>query len=155
NTDPFQESIIYDPTAPQLDTGSSPTVTAPLTTTSIVVSLAFQNIHVKDDLYGDGAGPGTNDFWGVWVANSTTDVEPAADSGKWLPMEISTPRPSFTIDWSLFGGITNPTGDQDYYIFVKFLDGAGNPTSETIQVRKIHLEANFTKPTLYLPEIHK
>ena len=157
NTAPFPQSIIYDPTAPVLTTTANPTVTAPLSTTSIIVPLEFQNIKVTDNLYGDGTGPGTNDFWGVWVANSTTNVTPDNPGLKWLPVQVSEPGPSFTISWNLFSGLgpQQQQGDKDYYIYVRFLDGAGNPTTSAIRVEKIHLEANPDLPTLYLPGIHK
>jgi hypothetical protein len=122
------------------------------------VPLSFENIAVNDDTYGtqgENLDQGER-FWGVWIANSTTNVAPT-DPDKWFPVQVTTPGPSFTINWSLFGGLTpqQQQGDQDYYVFVKFLDGAGNPTTATIQARKIHLEANPDRPSLYLPTIHK
>jgi hypothetical protein len=159
NSQNFQESLIFDSDVPTLVNSANPAVTGPVSTTNIIVSLTFENIRVNDDTYGtfgENLDQGER-FWGVWIANSRTPTPPpTTDLTKWSPVEVPTHASDFTINWSLLGGLgnqTNPTGD--YYIFVKFLDGAGNPTTATIEVEPITLQSGFDRPTLYLPSIHK
>ena len=114
---------------------------------------------MSDNLYGQqGEGlPSGRQFWGVWIANSRTPTAPT-DPARWSPVEVPTHASDFTIDWSLFGGLGNQANPAvDYYVFVRFLDGAGNPTREAdiIETGMITLESGFTRPTLYLPSMHK
>jgi hypothetical protein len=157
NSENYQATMIFDSGPPTLVMTSNPTVTMPLSTTNIIVPLSFQNITVNDATYGtqgENLDQGER-FWGVWIANSRTSTAPT-DPDRWSPVEVPTHASDFTIDWSLFGNLgdqANPTGD--YYVFVRFLDGAGNPTTAVIQTAKITLESDFTMPTLYLPNLHK
>jgi hypothetical protein len=159
NSQNYQSILIFDSDFPKLTTSANPMVTLPLSTTSIIVPLSFENINVNDTTYGDAENlnPGRQ-FWGVWIANSRTPTPPPTDSPSWSPVEVPTHASDFTIDWSLFGGLgnqANPAGD--YYVFVRFLDGAGNPTREAdiIETGKITLESGFTRPKFYLPSLHK
>ena len=43
----------------------------------------------------------------------------------------------------------------DFYVYVRFLDGAGNSTTKAIEANKITLTAPFTQQTLYLPQVYK
>jgi hypothetical protein len=149
--------LIYDPNPPTLVASQNPTVTAPLSTTNIIVPLSFDNIRVNDTLYGQGEGlPAGRQFWGAWIANSTTNVTSDNPGLKWFPVQVEVPTSTFTLNWDLFTGL--PVSQEqagDFYVYVRFLDGAGNPTAKAIEANKITLTAPFTRPTLYLPGVYK
>ena len=154
-SNPFQQSIVYDPNPPVLDATANPTVTAPLSTTSILVPLAFDDIHVADDTFGELEGlPADAEFWGVLVANSTTNVTPDNPGLDWFPVQVPNARSTFTTTWNLLTGLSNPPAKNtggDVYVYVRFIDGAGNPTEDAIVVHRIRLEPNYTLPRLNLP----
>jgi hypothetical protein len=154
----FERSIIYDPNPPELDTTENPTATAPLSTSTILVPLAFDNIKVTDDQFGPREGlPADAEFWGVLVANSTTKVAITSPALNWLPVQVSA-SDSFTVNWSLLSGLSDPperAAGGDIYIYVRFIDGAGNISEDGITVRKVSLEPNFDLPTRLLPIIFR
>jgi hypothetical protein len=161
----FSSPLIYDPAdtdpseavsntlgLPVLVTAQNPTVTTPASTNNLFVSLSFSNIHVNDNLYDDGQAPNDNDFWGVWVANSPTDLPSDSPLLNWIPIPVSSPGPSFAIDWGLFSGLDQATDRRAgvYFVYVRFLDGAGNPSAEVLKTQTT-LQNPFTMPTLYVP----
>jgi hypothetical protein len=159
NSQNFQTSLIFDSGAPTLVTTGNPTVTTPLSTTNIIVPLSFDNITINDAVYGtqgENLDQGKR-FWGVWIAVSrTTTAPPTTDLTRWAPVEVLNPDSTFTINWSLFSGLDNQSKTAgDYYVFVKFLDGAGNFTTGTIESAKITLESGFTRPTQFVPFAHR
>lgn len=151
---------------PKLASGGSVTDANPQN--SIMRTLQFNGISVTDNLYGKVAGiqPQLADgkqFWGVWVANSRTAInDPVIDAEgtflQWTPIYISNPGSSFSIPWSVFAGLNyNPldaskTGD--YYVYVRFLDGAGNGSREFLST-KVTLTSGFSVPTVSLPVVRR
>jgi hypothetical protein len=137
-----------------LDTSQQPTLTGPaLASDYIVVRLLFTKIHVRDNLYGDGAGPGTADFWGVWVANSPTNVGSDSPTLQWFPVQVETPGPIFTIDWNLFTGLSKAEQRAGaYFVYVRMLDGAGNPSKEVLETQ-VTLAPNYDVARSYIPRI--
>jgi hypothetical protein len=170
NTKTWQKTLIYDPAddpsttitdttgLPVLASGGS--VTAD-TANSIIRSLSFKNISVDDNLYGQQANlpqlAAGKQFWGVWIANTTSPTTTVDDSSlNWYPVHVPTPNSSFTVTWDLFSGLgftadlRNRPGD--YYVFVRFLDGAGNPSTNSIKT-KVTLTAGYDIPTVRLPAL--
>jgi hypothetical protein len=172
NTKTEQKTLIYDPAntdatgiitnantlgLPVLGSGGS--VTAD-NANSIIRSLSFQNITVTDNLYGQqpnlpqlAAG---KQFWGVWIANTTSLTITADDQSlNWYPVRVPTPDSSFTVKWNLFTGLGFTTDLRnkpgDYYVFVRFLDGAGNASTGSLPRLKVTLEAGYDIPTMRLP----
>jgi len=115
NSDTWQKTLIYDPantdtTGTQTNTlglpvlGSGGSVTAD-NANSIIRSLSFQGINVTDNIYGQqpnlpqlSAG---KQFWGVWMANSTSATATADDANlNWYPVRVPTPDSSFTVKWT-------------------------------------------------------
>jgi hypothetical protein len=170
NEKTYNKTLIYDPAntdptgtvtntdgLPRLGTGGSVTANS---ANSIVRSLSFQGISVTDNLYGQqpnlpqlAAG---KQFWGVWIANSTSPTA-TADSANlnWYPVRVPTPDSSFSVQWNLFTGL-NITSDLrnhpgDYYVFVRFLDGAGNASTGSLDKLKVTLTAGYDIPTVRLP----
>jgi hypothetical protein len=116
---------------------------------------------VNDNLYGQQASlpqlPAGKQFWGVWVANTTSSTMTADDpSLNWYPVRVPTPDSSFTIKWDIFSGLgftsdlKNKPGD--YYVFVRFLDGAGNASEGSLKVT-VPLSAGYDIPTVQLPTL--
>lgn len=167
NITSYPSDIVYDPAntnqggtpntdgLPVLANGGSATVDS---VNSIIRKLTFQNISVNDTAYGqfENLQPGRQ-FWGAWIANSTTPVaNPNSANLQWFPVHVLTPSSGFTLTWNLFNGIApEQRVPGTYYIYVKFLDGAGNATIGTLPAVQAQLSAGFSVPTLYLPQIGK
>lgn len=63
-------------------------------------------------------------------------------------------RPNFSVSWNLFNGIAPASRVAGtYYIYVKFLDGAGNATVGTLPAVQVNLTQGFSVPKIFLPEI--
>ncbi len=166
NTTQVSRSIIYDNTPPVISDAASGTLTPldsagnPVTGISVdptdpdlpdedlLVELRAANVQISDNLYGNAADE-PFPFWGLWVANSTTSVDPtdqdALNALNWstaavAPSNVSTaPGGRYTIDvfdWSLAAGIESEliTDDQPtpVYVCAKALDGAGNPSVQAV-----------------------
>lgn len=127
NTYDVTQTIIVDTTKPVLAEGASFTITSDPNAT-ILEKLSFSNVQVTD------AYPGG--YWGVWVANSLTQVNDTSTLN-WTPVELETKGTSPVLeDWSVLTGLNRSvssfTGSQTFYIYVRFLDGAGNPTDQVV-----------------------
>ncbi|HJZ49615.1 MAG TPA: hypothetical protein VKE41_20700 [Roseiflexaceae bacterium] len=162
NTRAWSFSMIYDPPTPGglpvLKSGGN--VQAD-TANSVVRTLTFQSISVNDNLYGQSGEnlPAGKQFWGVAIANTTSPTVTVDDSSlQWYPVRVATPGSSFSLQWNLFSGLgytsdlANKPGD--YYVFVRFLDGAGNPSSASLKT-KVTLDAGYTLPTERLPMLSR
>jgi hypothetical protein len=146
-------TLTYDNVDPVLNSGTPGTLglSSPLPQATLLATLTFSNVNVTDNAY-----PGKG-FWGVWVANSRTEVSnPTTDTNLvWTPVEVTGDSGSFTIArWSLATGINiNNVNAGEYFVYVRFLDGAGNPTDGFLTA-SINL-AQATFPGAYIPMIRK
>jgi hypothetical protein len=128
----FDLEVILDETKPVLNGG---TISASGDLDGdLLQDLTFDNINVSDTQYPGG-------FWGVWIANAVEQVaDPLNDpSLRWTVLKAPVERSNgdFLIDgWSLATGLTPEQllAGEDYFIYVRFLDGAGNPTDSFITV---------------------
>jgi hypothetical protein len=144
---------------PVLNTGNNPSFTAD-NAKSIIRTLTFKNISVTDNLFGKKEGiPAGKQFWGVFIANTTSPtVTVDAASLKWAAVHVPVPDNTFSVQWDLFSGLgytgnlTNKSGD--YYVFVRFLDGAGNPSLGSIKL-KVTLEPGYAIPLQRMPALIK
>jgi hypothetical protein len=171
NTRTDQRTLIYDPantdtTGTQTNTLGLPVLASGGSVTadndnSVLRTLSFQGINVTDNLYGQQANlPQLADgkqFWGVWLANSTSSTATADDPNlHWYPVRVPNPDSSFTVEWNLFSGLgytadlRNKPGT--YYVFVRFLDGAGNPSTRSLKVTAT-LTDGYAIPTQRFPKI--
>lgn len=139
----YDYNIILDEDKPVLVSSAADSITtAPYSEADLFQNLSFKNISVTDTTYG-GRG-----FWGVWIANSRTPVADPANSPdlKWAPVAAPGTASEFTITgWNLSRGLTrSQVTPGQYYIYVRFLDGAGNATDNVIsttltsQARMLH-----------------
>lgn len=148
----FPQTLVYDPIKPVLASSAQDSLqmsSNPRAT--ILTTLSFNNLRVTDNAY-----PGRG-FWGVWIANSRQAVSnPASDPGLvWVPLPAPGESTSFTItNWSLASGLRR---DQltpgAYYVYVRFLDGAGNPTDGFLAAT-VNL-TSVTFPTVHAPTIRR
>jgi len=147
NVETYTESLIFDPVKPTLDTSNPGTVTAAShPNATILVDLTFAGINVSDNSY-----PGRG-FWGVWIANSRTEVaNPTTDPNLiWTPVQAPGTGNDFVIaNWSLATNLSDPLTEGDYFIYVRFLDGAGNPTDGYLTASVTLTEV--TRPQVGLP----
>ncbi|KAB8141131.1 hypothetical protein F8S13_20205 [Chloroflexia bacterium SDU3-3] len=125
-------SYYYDKTAPAVR--SLGTLALP-SGDGILQRLNFSGVDVTDTLYSSATG---KPFWGVWVASSkvyhSTDTAINASDMQWTVVRVPNPGATFSVEYSLASGrsIADLAGPNPNYIYVKFLDGAGNPSAETL-----------------------
>jgi hypothetical protein len=143
------QTFIYDTTAPVLNASSAGLTVTSNPAATLIASLRLENISVTDNLY-----PGRG-FWGVWVANSRTQVSnPASDNSLiWLPVQAPGTGTSFTIEnWGLGSGLPNDEiTPGDYYVYVRFLDGAGNASTASLSAKVTLTEV--PRSASYLPTV--
>jgi hypothetical protein len=169
NTTTYTTEIVYDPrsTDPVSNTNTAglPVVSDTLTgtvdaqTSSIMRTLSFSSVSVTDNLYGKQGEnlPDGQQFWGVWIANSRSDVAPDDTSLNYYALPVSTPSSSFTVSWNLFNGLNyGPATDKSgaYFIYVRFLDGAGNPSATALKLQA-QLDPGYRVPQIALPVVRK
>lgn len=163
HTTSYESTIYYDDTAPNVTSGSLQIVdsanTAVDATDSIQVNLNFASLAVTDNLYGQQGE--ARPFWGVWIANSRTDLDPDSDSAManltWVPLEVTnatsagTNSYTFTVPWSLFSGLPRSQHTSGaFYIYARVLDGAGNWSDRTLEY-EVTLNENFEWIEIQLP----
>lgn len=139
----------YDPVKPALEAGTL-AVSANNPRATVLADLDFAGVRVTDNLYPGG-------FWGVWVANSR---EPAANplaagALNWTPLKVEQPSTAFGVrGWDLRRGLAAAAlTPGDYYVYVRFLDGAGNPTDGYVW-SSVTLRA-VSAPAAYLPLVRR
>lgn len=147
----FSYTMILDEQKPILNAGGAVTAT-PDPRADLLQNLAFSNISVTDDQY-----PGRG-FWGVWIANAPEPVaNPLSDTSlKWTAIQAPGDGTSFAINnWSLATGLTAQqlVPNEDYYLYIRFLDGAGNPSDGVITVTVA--TSQVTAPRNNLPLVAK
>jgi hypothetical protein len=139
---------------PVLGAGGNVTVDS---AANIIRAFSFTNISVTDNLYGQRESlPVGKQFWGVWMANATSDVGADSAALNWYPVRVGTPNSSFTVKWNLFSGLgftsdlRNKPGN--YFVYVRFLDGAGNPSAQSLKI-SVALASGYDIPTVRVPTI--
>ncbi len=118
---------------------------------TILADLKFSDIQVTD------AYPGG--YWGAWVTNSLTPVtNPLTDTALlWTPVRIPDQANPVIKGWSLASRLPvsfkSLQPNTTFYVYTRFLDGAGNPTDGVIS-QTITL-ANITLPRQFLPAVRR
>lgn len=167
----YSTGIIYDPantdtTGTQTNTLGLPVVHAGSVTANnaanVIQTLTFSaNLNVTDNVYGPRESlPATRQFWGVWIANATSDVGAGNSDLQWYPVKVASPGANqVTVKWSVFTGLNigaDRTKPGTYFVYVRFLDGAGNPSApQTALKTTVALPAGYTLPTNAAPFISK
>jgi hypothetical protein len=143
--------LVYDATAPVMSVAPTPSFAVSAGAYDGTVTLSGGT--VTDNLYVGGGA--TKQYWGVWVANAvctTTGSCPIETDTSLRWAAVKTPTYT-TFDWNLQDGLVDSdiaTGTQYYKTYIKFLDGAGNPTSTTIA---FETTVAVTANTLFVPFI--
>lgn len=163
-----ERTIIYDNVPPVLVSGQISEI-QPNPAATIVSTLVFTDVTVTDNLYPD-------DYWGVWVANSLQATNPLTDTTLiWTPVELKSEwrgdaeRPTILPNWSLATGLRDPDTsrvlsvqelrnleDVTIHVYVRFLDGAGNPTAVPTGVTQVDegwRTQSVTLERVTLPEV--
>jgi hypothetical protein len=152
NSKTINSFIIHDQGAPVM---TSATGTAPASTSISNIALKFTNVSVTDDWFGYEEGlPVNNRFWGVAIANSTSNVAITDPSLKWTGVKVENPASSFEVMWNLVNGFAttpNPNQPHDIYVYVRFIDGAGNMSANGVSLGKVTLNEGYVNPTMHLP----
>ncbi len=117
-------TLIYDTTPPTVASDPSLSFTPTASATDVFEGeFTISGGSVTDDLYPGG-------YWGVWVAveKDTGSADDTASTLKWGTAEVT----SGTFDWNLRNGLDGLVESGAYRVYVRFLDGAGNPSSTGI-----------------------
>jgi hypothetical protein len=72
-------------------------------------------------------------------------------------VRVATPNTSFTVQWNLFSGLNyggDATKTGDYFVYIRFLDGAGNPSADLLKVRAT-LQPGYSIPKVHLPLVRR
>jgi hypothetical protein len=150
----FTSTLTLDRTPPSVVSGEAQVGGVTGEAPSALVSLTLSNVSVNDNLYPGG-------YWGVWVANtldpSLPDDAPALD---WRPVVVPNPGTNVTLSrWNVLTGLGRPITDslagQSIQVRVRFLDGAGNPSSEPSLKATVRLAADYNKPSIYFPLLRR
>lgn len=154
-------SYYYDPrTIDEQFNAGGPSYTAGSFTLSgenaLNQTLSFSGVDVTDAIYQSITN---KPFWGVWVAASKTqysegDTNTDSSPLRWTPIQVASPSASFSIDFSLAsgqGGTSLADYAGTYYVYVKFLDGAGNPSTKTLISDPITLTTGYAVYNTYTP----
>lgn len=156
NRELFELTVFYDRQKPRL-TQQSPydnldlrdrIIVTPHSAYDMIQNLRFDNIPIDDDLYPD-------EIWGVWMANSPVRVtDPLNDPNLiWTVVPVrGVQNGSFTIrNWSLATGLSpeQRVAGEDYYIYIRFLDAAGNVADGYVEVRVE--SSNMIPPKVHMP----
>lgn len=150
NTRNFSYTFIYDEEKPVLSATAPGSATAsPDPDGDLLQTLQFANISVTDDIF-----PGRG-FWGVWVANSRTPVaDPLAADLSWTALPAPGTASTFAVEgWSLATGLPqSQVGAGDYFVYVRFVDGAGNVSDGYLEVP---VTSQAQRPTTHLPLVRR
>ncbi len=147
------ESLTFDNTPPVIVTNPGIAFTPGASSYDSTVTLSGGTI--TDNLYPGDAG--AHQYWGVWVANAVCTAASTgclADTNTTLNWAaVKTPSPYNSFAWNLHNGLnTTPitTGSEFYRTYIKFLDGAGNPTATSIY---FDTTVTSVENTLFVPLI--
>jgi hypothetical protein len=141
------DGLVFDRTAPTIVSDPTPTFTVGTGSYDGTVNLTGGS--VTDNIYLDG----TSQYWGVWVANAVCTGTGSCPSDSDATLRWAAVPASTSFDWNLQHGLSVPTittSTQYYKTYIKFLDGAGNPTATSIS---FETTVAATANTLFVPLI--
>jgi hypothetical protein len=152
NNGTFSRQIIVDTRAPTLSGGSLSAPNGSLPT-------ALATLAISGSVVDDGPGGYPGGFWGVEIANTLTPND--SGSLRWTAVQALTdPGDPNTItirNWNVTAGLGRPLGDpgladRPITVLVRFIDGAGNPTTRTLS-DTVTLQAGYVVPRELLPVV--
>lgn len=123
---------------------------------TLIQHLTFSDTDVADPIFQEATG---RPFWGIWATVSKTrytedEINDQSSTLQWAAIPIPQAGANFNADLSLATG--QNTSDLSgyagkYYVYIKFLDGAGNPSTKTLISEPITLQAGYQLPTVFIP----
>ncbi|MFV9503388.1 MAG: sialidase family protein [Oscillochloridaceae bacterium umkhey_bin13] len=170
----FDYSAFFDETPPILNPELGTVTASASSKGDLLQDLSFNEIQVVDQA---GTGAGFRDaegrqFWGLWIANSLDPLDDPINAPglNWLVVtpppgmtNRTTNRSTFTIrDWSLASGLSEQAlredriregDDFETLIYVRFLDGAGNPSNEYLTITVAGSE--LVRPRTVMPLVSR
>jgi hypothetical protein len=141
--------IVLDYEAPEISAGTL-TVTEEAGRDGMV-DVSVSSLVVTDEGYINGSGQ--PDYWGYWiVVKRAGSAAPTSD--EWLTRGTVVQASGSPFKWNLATGLadTFEPGAQ-YRLYLRFLDGAGNPSSAVISA-PIQIDA-LEGPRLFLPVLSR
>lgn len=183
NAQTFRPTIIFDPSdTDPVGTGDNgagkpvwaagSTVVSDTNTLSTLRTLTFSGVKVTDNLFDpDRVADNLNDdFWGVWLAvqylgpnGATAPVEADSTTLSWVPVKVKSRTCtenggcSFAVTANLFSGLNygpDTTKAGLYRVFIRVLDGAGNP-SVRAEAINVPLAEGYQLPSQMMPVLFK
>lgn len=158
NVSDFTTTLIYDAGVPELRTDPARAAPLPLTVqpgpaeATVLARMTFTDIDVFDEIYSAN-NPSGRGLWGVWLAVSRAEsADPLNDPNlTWTPVQAPGTTGTFdVINYSLLTGLTPDLWTPGtYFVYARFLDGAGNPTPQVLAT-SVELDA-ITVPRANLP----
>ena len=166
NVQAYPFDVILDEDKPVLDLLNPGTLTVTDSPSGDVLqNLTFTNLKVTDGTYVASDPDPNRHFWGLWIANSRDAVNNPVSAGlKWTvvkaPASVAVPSTAaggidYTVtikNWSLATGLTRAQMTPgDYFIYIRFLDAAGNPTDaylETLASSQMNLAKTYLPLTV-------
>jgi len=139
------DDLVFDNTPPTIVSDPTPAFTVAAGSYDGTVSLTGGS--VTDNIYLDG----TSQYWGVWVANAVCTGTGSCPSVTDATLHWAAVPTTSSFDWNVQNGLANSTittGSQYYKTYIKFLDGAGNPTATSIA---FETTVAATANTLFVP----
>lgn len=161
NSASYSLTYYYDPRSPNdIKEAGAPQYSAGKLTlgggNTLIQRLSLSDIDVVDPIFEAATG---KPFWGLWATVSKTlytedEVNDPSSTLQWAAIPIPQAGTAFSTDLSLAtgqsnGNLANYVGD--YYVYIKFLDGAGNPSNKTLISNPITLQAGYQLPTVFMP----
>ena len=152
-------SLIYDTTAP--DVVGTPSIAVNGSINAALQTFTVSSLTVSDNLQ-------TGNYWGVWVASEELPAAgpaPAADPDsaalKWYPVRVPVGdrlSSSMEFTWNLLQGIYPAWATDEpatYRIYVRFLDGAGNFSAESLTTDVTIAAGYETAPAQFVPNLER
>lgn len=149
----FTTSLVFDETSPALDAADPGSLSAdPDPSGDLLQDLTFTDVKVSDAQYSQVRSRG---FAAVWLAVSRTPLaDPAGADLEWALVPVPGNSSTFTVeDFSLATGLApSQTTAGTYYVYARFVDGAGNPSDGALTLT---LTSSATAPELHLPTVSR
>jgi hypothetical protein len=137
-------SIIYDKTNPVVRSSGTISLTE---ITDGYVTIATEGLTVTDNLYEtDG-----RQYYGMWVAVQPVEAGAPSDV-EWQARGVPVVGGIDDLRWNMAMGLLGISETNEYVMYVRFIDGAGNVSDEAVSSVAVEVEA-FQGPRLYLPQV--
>ncbi|GIV97967.1 MAG: hypothetical protein KatS3mg057_2624 [Herpetosiphonaceae bacterium] len=157
NTGIATRTLYFDDDSPVITNAATPDL---LTAdngggTEALATLYFTDVLVSDDSYGAFIGQTDKAYWGIWALVTTQDLGDTPSGSDFFAggaqvIELTPGATSVKMSLVSFTDSDPGSDPGTRYIYVRFLDGAGNFSSEVLRTT-VTLAADYQLPTIHLP----